>query len=161
MARQIAPARPFGSLVLQQIARAKRDVYAAADQTAGEMRGWMQANHPWQNRTHQAEERLEAGVADLGSTATDLRLAMVARHGVFYGEYLERKGYPVLRPALQVFTPILRRRIQGAIRPESGMGMGATASGYADTRSLYDPQNPSVPHAPNPLSPPRRVRRIT
>lgn len=92
---------------------------------------YMKANHPWNNRTHAAEEGLGAMIAGV----EDDRIIMYLYHSVYYGEYLERRGlsregaalinktplaaYPragyigVIPDTLQRFAPVLMKNLQG------------------------------------------------
>lgn len=75
-------------------------------------------NHPWQNRTGDAERGLYATIAGMEED----RIVMVLSHSVPYGVYLEtakkfggilNSKYAIVRPTLQIYAPKLAQDLQG------------------------------------------------
>ena len=93
----------------QFVAQVKRQARAILDQWAREVRAWMQANHPWQNRTGEAERTL--GV--LGEFTEEV-WRIVLTGGVHYQKYLELYflgRFKILAPALDVWGQVLLDRL--------------------------------------------------
>lgn len=78
---------------------------------------YMKANHPWNNRTHAAEEGLGAMIAGIEED----KIVIYLYHSVYYGVYLEERNFPhagrleIIRPTLQQFAPQLTRNLQGLL----------------------------------------------
>lgn len=74
----------------------RQNVADELDQLAQELKAWADANHPWQNQTGDAERLFEVVVTYGG-------LRLEARHGVYYGKFLEFKHggkWGVIRPLM-------------------------------------------------------------
>lgn len=92
--------------------RTVSDVDSAMQDIANEMVEYAQSNHPWTNRTGNAEAGLQASVVRQGPTSWTILLG----HGpqVSYGLWLEvRHGgkFAIILPTLQYFAP----RLGGAV----------------------------------------------
>lgn len=79
-----------------------------------EAEDFMKAQHPWQNRTGDAERGLYATIAGV----EDDRLVIYLYHSVYYGVYLETAErfhgkYAIINPTMQRFAPKLTRDLQG------------------------------------------------
>lgn len=87
----------------------------AVEGLAKEMEQWAKDNHPWQNRTGDAERGLQSRVVWSGET----EFAIFLGHGkdIHYGVWLEvRWGgrFAILLPTLVHFAPQMSSRIMGA-----------------------------------------------
>lgn len=74
-----------------------------AETQAANLQDYMKRNHPWQNRTFQAEKRLSATVEEI---PTGYRIVLA--HGVDYGVWLElanEKRYAILEPTVRLRGP--------------------------------------------------------
>lgn len=88
-----------------------------ADRWCNEVQNYMKRNHPWHNRTGDAERGLGAQVA--GMDGDDI--AMYLYHSVYYGVYLETYVYPraglleIIQPTLDIYSDVLLERLQGVL----------------------------------------------
>lgn len=78
---------------------------------AEEALDWMRGNHPWTNRTHQAENELAATVEDSGQVVT---LENAAPHGI-YLEFKYGGKWGVIRPALTATAPGFRDAMEATL----------------------------------------------
>ncbi len=81
------------------------------EDAAGKMTSYAQSNHPWTNRTGDAERTFQVRTENGG-------LRIVLAHGVFYGKYLELKNggqYGVIPAVMQYARAPVRDAIQDAL----------------------------------------------
>jgi len=111
---EISPEVAFGQMTAAYIARIRSGVRAIARRRAPEIEEWMKANHPWQNRTGDAEAGLNTVVEDV---ALDM-VQIILQHGVEYGRYLEltRQGvWGVIAPAIDYWGPVVWRDVRAML----------------------------------------------
>lgn len=94
--------------IVSWVDRTTNDIDNTMNQIAREMVEYAQANHPWENRTGNAESGLQAQVVKQGPTSWTIFLG----HGqdIHYGLWLEvRWGgkFAIILPTLQYFAPRL------------------------------------------------------
>lgn len=96
------------------------ELAAVAESWCNEAREYMFNNHPWNNRTHNAENGLRAIVTGIQEGQIDCCLY----HSVYYGWKLEGANgfrYPkagllhIIEPTIQEFGPQLMRSLQGVM----------------------------------------------
>ena len=80
------------------------------EEVAAEVEAWAKANAPWNDDTGDARDQLSAFVE---YTANQVTLTLV--HGVFYGVYLEMKGYNIISPALEAHYAVLMDRLRAVV----------------------------------------------
>lgn len=78
---------------------------------ADEVLMWMVANHPWTNRTFQAENELRADAVNGGEQVI---LENSAPHGI-YLEFKHGGRWGVIRPALAAAAPIFRAAMESTL----------------------------------------------
>jgi hypothetical protein len=106
-----------GDRIVDWVDRTTSNLDATMQQIANEMVAYAQENHPWQNRTGDAEGGLQASVVRQGPTSWTIFLG----HGsdIDYGLWLEvRWGgkFAIILPTLQYFAPRLGNAV---VRPGS------------------------------------------
>jgi hypothetical protein len=85
----------------------------------------MKSNHPWQNRTGNAERGLSA---KLSSSKAQYVQTIELSHGVSYGVYLEysmEKRYAIIEPTMRLMGP----RIVDDLSMKLGMFVGLKEKG--------------------------------
>ena len=96
------------------------DLTAECEKWCIEAKRYMQANHPWNNRTGNAERGLNAAIAGIENG----EIVMYLYHSVPYGKYLEGENgfrYPyagllhIIEPTIQEFGPQLMYNLQGIL----------------------------------------------
>lgn len=101
--------------------KARAAMNQLADKMAKSAVSWMKANHPWENRSGNAEHMLHANVIHYSRDRTDVRLT----HGVFYGKYLEEgtrkmRAYPIIEPAVERFGRTVNASMATIMRAQFG-----------------------------------------
>lgn len=89
--------------------RLEQTIYTTAQEIAREVTAWEKANHPWQNRTGEAERTIHCIAVQEGPL-----IGLENRHIVFYGKFLELRNegrFAILQTALRRFWAEWRRRI--------------------------------------------------
>lgn len=79
---------------------------------ADELLMWMVANHPWTNRTYEAENSLVSETRDQGETVI---IENAAPHGIWL-EFKHGGRWGVIRPALSAAGPIFRRGMENVVK---------------------------------------------
>lgn len=82
---------------------------------ARELEKYMKANHPWQNRTGNAEAGLSA---KLSNSPRNYVQTIALLHGVPYGVYLEysmEKRFAIIEPTIRIKGPDIVNDLQGKI----------------------------------------------
>lgn len=103
----------FRNLAEQQI-RSRAALGLFGDTSAKKLESEAKANHPWQDRTYQARNRLKGGSEWLGNI---LRISL--GHGVDYGVYLElcNEGkYAVIMPTINKMSPKIIRGLDNLLK---------------------------------------------
>lgn len=80
---------------------------------AKELEDYMKANHPWQNRTGNAERGLSG---KLQSSRMGFVQTIELAHGVPYGVYLEysmERRFAIIEPTIRLKGPEIVRDLQG------------------------------------------------
>lgn len=94
------------------------DLVAACERWCIDAKTYMQTQHPWNNRTGNAERGLNATIAGMDGAV----IQMYLYHSVHYGKYLEGENgfrYPhagllhIIEPTIQEFGPQLMKNLQG------------------------------------------------
>lgn len=94
------------------------DIVVECERWCLEATNYMRANHPWNNRTGNAERGLNAAIAGIENG----EIKMYLYHSVPYGKYLEGENgfrYPyagllhIIEPTIQQFSPQLVMNLQG------------------------------------------------
>lgn len=86
-----------------------------------ELEDYMKHNHPWQNRTGEAERGLSANFFEDNLTGKDwipVTMGITLEHGVYYGEYLElamETRYAILEPTARLKGPEVFKSMQGLL----------------------------------------------
>jgi len=104
------PEDVFVELTEAYVAAVQAKVKQIATYYAGEIKNWMKANAPWQDRTGNARQTLYTEVRDL----TDNIVELVLSHGMPYGVALElgfAGRYSIIDPAIDHFAPLIWREI--------------------------------------------------
>lgn len=94
---------------------------------AQEMEQYMKSNHPWRNRTGNAERGLSA---KLTSSKAQYVQTITLAHGVPYGVYLEysmERRFAIIEPTMRLMGP----RIVDDLSMQLGMFVGMTEKGGA------------------------------
>lgn len=98
-------------------ARCKKYLREAGD----ELEMYMKANHPWQNRTGDAELYLGAELHEeyeKGNENAEAVVGLELSHGVSYGVYLEysmEQRFAILEPTVRLKGPEVIRNMQGIL----------------------------------------------
>lgn len=82
------------------------------EMAASNIGSWVRGNHPWQNRTGDAERLFNVEYRSSGARR------MIMEHGVYYGIYLETMQggrYGILPGALTYGKPIVSEGLQRAL----------------------------------------------
>ena len=96
------------------------DLVLNAQAWCAKARSYMVRNHPWHNRTYNAESGLGATVAGMEND----KLVMYLYHSVPYGKYLEGENgfrYPragllhIIQPTIEILGPSLISSFQGVL----------------------------------------------
>jgi len=116
----IEPDKMIEQLTERYVAAIRQGISDIAKRRAPEITVWMQTNHPWVNRTGEAESRLNTTVDQVEAEIVELLMA----HGVTYGWYLEGVNpalmremanagrWAILAPAVDVWGPVIMQDIR-------------------------------------------------
>lgn len=90
---------------------------------ANELEQYMKANHPWKNRTGNAERGLHA---DVDTSEKCYRQTITLAHGadIYYGVYLEYyygRKYAIIEPTIRIKGPEIVNDLRGMIGPIMGV----------------------------------------
>lgn len=97
---------------IQQYARKLHTSRAkAGKKIAADMEKYAKANHPWRNRTTDAERGLKGVAVETSADVTTISLG----HSVRYGPKLENTGYAIIQPTLLLFQPLWAGYIKEAL----------------------------------------------
>jgi hypothetical protein len=118
----ITPDVMIERLSMAYVASIRAGLVAIARNRAPQIEYYMKANHPWRNRTGEAESTLSVTVDEVERELIEILLA----HGVEYGFYLEgfdprggtlremmRGGlYAILTPSVDAWGPVIMQDIR-------------------------------------------------
>lgn len=86
-----------------------------------ELENYMKQNHPWENRTGEAERGLSANFYEDNLTGNDqipVIMGISLEHGVYYGMYLElamETRFAILEPTARLKGPEVFNSMQGLL----------------------------------------------
>lgn len=108
------------SLLVRLAGRAQRDfrqrAFGVVMVWAEEVTAWMKENRPWRDHTERAKDSLGVLIE-----FRDEVLELIVTGGVFYQKYLELYHggrYAILKPAFDVWEPVLRQRLGYEVEDE-------------------------------------------
>jgi HK97 gp10 family phage protein len=95
----------FQSVVVME-KKLERAIFGVCRYWDAPVERYMKHNAPWNDRTTNARNGLEAEAAKLGGG----RFAIILRHSVDYGIFLERgtrymKARPIIEPTIKIYAP--------------------------------------------------------
>ncbi len=121
---QVKPEDAFPALAQAYASALHRGVVAICQKWGPQIENWMRSNHPWVNRTANAEQALHTALNEVVNRMVELTLS----HGVYYGWYLEGINpktmspmqnagrWSVIEPALDRFAPLIWADVQRMLR---------------------------------------------
>lgn len=109
-----APEEVFTDLAVSYQADIDTAVLEIANDYSPQIADYMKQNHPWQNRTGEAERQLGSEVIELVN-----EVVIAFGHGVDYGIFLETMQggrFAIISPALDIFAVKIWADVQGLFR---------------------------------------------